>query len=332
MTLKRVLEILETVDRPDASGAGVRNVFTGHGWEGVEVETVEGQGGATDFVQTTVPGARGRTNGGNAPTLGIVGRLGGLGARPGATGYVSDGDGAVAALAAALELAGMNLRGDVLEGDVIVATHVCPDAPTRPHDPVPFMDSPVDMETMNRMEVDPSMDAILSIDTTKGNRLVNHRGIAISPAVKQGWILRVPKGLLDVYQAVTGRPPVVLPITMQDITPYGNGIHHVNSIVQPATATAAPVVGLAITAESVVPGSATGASHETDIALAARYAVEAAKLFGQGKLIFYDEEEFGRLRELYGGMEVLQGSTTKNKGKGVKDRDQRELKGRGNVR
>lgn len=308
MSLKHVLEVMDAVDSPSASGADIREVFARHGWDGVSTETVEGTGGSTDFVKAVVPGSEGKASGGDAPTLGVVGRLGGLGARPEAIGYVSDGDGAVAALSAALKLADMRLRGDVLAGDVILATHVCPDAPTRPHDPVPFMDSPVDMATMNEKEIDPGMDAVLSIDTTKGNRLVNHRGIAISPPVKEGWILRLTDDLLDIYQTVTGHPPVILPLTMQDVTPYGNGVHHVNSIVQPATATAAPVLGVAITAESVVPGSATGASHEADIALAVSYAIEVAKLFGQGRLDFYDDSEFERLVRLYGSMKGLQGA------------------------
>jgi hypothetical protein len=308
VSLKHVLEVMDAVDSPNASGAVIREVFARHGWDGLRTEKVEGSGGATDFVKVVVPGSEGKTSGGDAPTLGIVGRLGGLGARPEAVGYVSDGDGAVAALSAALKIADMRLRGDVLAGDVIVGTHVCPDAPTKPHQPVPFMDSPVDMVTMNEKEIAPDMDAVLSIDTTKGNRLVNHRGIAISPPVKEGWILRLTDGLLDIYQSVTGHPPVVLPLTMQDITPYGNGVHHVNSIVQPATATAAPVVGVAITAQSVVPGSATGASHETDIALAVRYAIEVAKQFGQGRLSFFDHGEFERLVRLYGSMSGLQGS------------------------
>jgi len=67
-------------------------------------------------------------------------------------------------------------------------------------------------------------------------------------------------------------------------------------------------VGVAITAESVVPGSATGASHETDVALAVRYVIEAAKLCGQGKLAFYDEGEFEQLIQLYGSMKGLQGA------------------------
>jgi len=197
-------------------------------------------------------------------------------------------------------------RGDRLPGDVIVATHVCPDAPPIPHEPVPFMGSPVDMGTMNRLEVDPAMDAILAIDTTKGNRVVNHRGIAISPTVRQGWILRVSEDLLDVLQRVTGRLPVVFPVTTQDITPYGNGIYHLNSILQPATATTAPVVGVAITAEVAVPGSGTGASHEADIELAARFAVEVAKSFGAGRLRFHDPAELEALVRRYGTMRHLQ--------------------------
>ena len=105
------------------------------------------------------------------------------------------------------------------------------------------------------------MDAILSVDTTKGNRIINLRGFAISPTVKQGWILRVSEDLLGMMQIVTGRLPAVFAITTQDITPYGNDVYHVNSILQPATATAAPVVGVAITAEVAVPGCGTGASQ-----------------------------------------------------------------------
>lgn len=306
MSLKHVLEIIVAVDSPKASGQTVRELFAQHGWDEVEVRTVQGEKGSTDFVKLTVPGRHGKSRGGTAPTLGVVGRLGGLGARPAMIGLVSDGDGAVAALAAALKLVDMHHLGDVLEGDVTITTHVCPNAPTQPHDPVPFMGSPVDMAMMNAMEVTPEMDAVLSIDTTKGNRLVNHRGIAITQPVKQGWILRLSDDLLDTYQIVCGHAPVVLPINMQDITPYGNGVHHVNSILQPAVATKAPVVGVAITTESMVPGCATGASHETDIALAVRYVLEVAKSYGQGKFRFYDEQEFQRLVALYGSMEVLQ--------------------------
>jgi hypothetical protein len=104
-------------------------------------------------------------------------------------------------------------------------------------------------------------------------------------------------------QNVTGKVPVVFPITIQDITPYGSGVYHLNSIMQPATATPVPVVGVAMTAEVAVPGCATGANHPPDIELAARFCVEVAKACGKGRCAFYDESEFKKLLDLYGPLE-----------------------------
>jgi hypothetical protein len=297
--LKQVLEIYELLDSAHVTGAKVADLLRSRGIADVTVTTVEGRNGSTDFVKAAIAGGPG-------PTLGVIGRLGGIGARSERLGLVSDADGAVAALAVALKLADMRAAGDELPGTVIVATHICPDAPTRPHHPVPFMGSPVDTAAMNRYEVDPRMEAILSIDTTKGNRICNHKGVAISPTVKAGWILKVADSLLDIYSWTAGRSPVVLPITMQDITPYGNDVFHLNSILQPCTVTPAPVVGVAITAESAVPGCATGASHATDIELAARFCVEVAKAFTAGACRFYDVDEVAHLERLYGPMTRLQ--------------------------
>jgi hypothetical protein len=200
----------------------------------------------------------------------------------------------------------MKERGDVLPGDVIIATHICPDAPTIPHDPVPFMGSPVEMKSLNDHEVDPQMDAILSIDTTKGNRIINQKGFAISPTAKEGYILKVSEDLLRIMEITTGRRPSVFAITTQDITPYGNVLFHLNSIMQPSVATRAPVVGLAITTESVVSGCATGASHVTDIEEAVRFSIEVAKHFTAGQCRFYDEDEFKKIIKLYGPMNHFQ--------------------------
>lgn len=316
MSLKAALDAIDLLDDPKASGQAVVDAVlrcAGHACNEVNsgirasTRTIHGEKGHTDFVKVIIPGARGKTRGGRAPTLGIIGRLGGVGARPEAIGMVSDADGAVTAVAAALKLARMAAKGDVLAGDVVIATQVCPNSPTIPHDPVPFMGAPVDMATMNRHEVDPAMDAVLSVDTTKGNRVVNRRGFALSPTVKEGYILRVSEDLLSIMSIATGRAPVTFPVTTQDITPYGNGLFHLNSILQPATATDAPVVGVAITAESVVPGCASGASHPSDIEEATRFVIEVAKAFGAGKCSFYDETEFAVLVGLYGSMKHLQG-------------------------
>jgi len=306
MALKQVLDVVDLLDRPHVSGSDVVALFAAHGLNDVAVEPKQTERGSTTFVKLLVPGERGQSGGGRAPTLGIIGFLGGVGARPEVVGLVSDGDGAVTALAAGLKLVDMYRMGDRLPGDVIVATHVSPNAPVIPHEPVPFMGSPVSIETMCAFLVDDRMDAILSIDTTKGNRVINSRGFAISPTVKEGYVLRVSEALMDLQQYVMGRPPIVFAISTQDITPYANELFHINSILQPATATAAPVVGVAITAETAVPGCATGASHEVDIELATRFAVEVAKAYTSERARFYDPEEFGRLVQLYGSMKHLQ--------------------------
>ena len=302
---KQVIEIYDLLDRATVKGQDVLDLLKKRGLKDLSLQKITGEKGSTDFIKIKIPGKKGRTLKRDAPTLGIIGRLGGIGARPERIGLVSDADGAVTALSCALKLADMKRNGDSLLGDVVVTTHICPDAPTQPHQPVPFMDSPVDMTIMNRQEVTPEMDALLSIDTTKGNRIAKFKGFAITPTVKEGYILRVSENLLDIMEVVTGSTPRVVPITHQDITPYGNDIYHVNSIMQPWIATDAPLIGVAITAEAPVPGCGTGASNCVDIELASRFCIEVAKAYGARKCSFYNQAEFQRLVELYGSMSHL---------------------------
>lgn len=305
MSLQQTLQVFELLDSAYVDGQQVVDLFASYPGVNASFKRVTGPKGRTDFVRIDIPGSQGKSKGGTAPTLGIVGRLGGIGARPTRIGMVSDADGAVAAVSSALKLAQMQTKGDVLAGDVIITTHICPDAPTRPHEPVDFMDSPCDDITMNDNEVIDGVDAILSIDTTKGNRILNHKGYALSPTVKEGYILRVSEDLLRIMEMTSGKPAVTFPITTQDITPYGNGVYHLNSILQPSTATDVPVVGVAICAESVVPGCGTGASHEVDIAATVKFAVEVAKEFGRETCQFYDKQEYALLHSLYGSLSHL---------------------------
>lgn len=306
MTLRQVLKAFEVLDDAGVNGRKVLDLFKSYSHVITTTITVEGNRGSTDFIKILIKGVNGKSNNGKAPSLGIIGRLGGIGARPNRIGMVSDADGAVAAISAALKLASMSEKDDRLTGDVVITTHVCPNAPTLPHEPVDFMDSPVDMSTMNMHEVDSEMDAIISIDATKGNRVINHKGISLSPTVKSGYILRVSEDLLRIMEITTGKLPVTYPITIQDITPYGNGVHHINSILQPSVVTDVPVVGLAITTESIVPGCGSGASHEIDIATASRFAIKTAIEFTEEKLHFYDKDDFHQLTNLYGSMKILQ--------------------------
>src|SRR5699024_9241540 len=111
---KYTMEVLELLDHSKASGELVINLFQEFEYCVASYETVTGDKGSTDFVEIVIKGTEGKLTGGNAPSLGIVGRLGGLGARPSRIGFVSDGDGAAAAVTVALKLANMSVKGDRL--------------------------------------------------------------------------------------------------------------------------------------------------------------------------------------------------------------------------
>lgn len=299
--MKQVIDVIELLSSAHVTGRQVADALLAAGDCEVEVTTLARDGLSTDFLSIVIPGTDPA-----APQLGIVGRLGGIGARPAVTGLVSDSDGAVVAVAAAFKLLAMARQGDRLPGTVRIRTHICPRAGTRPHHPVPMMRSPFPMREMMSHEVDPAMQAILSVDTTRGNRLVNRRGVALTPVACQGWLLRLPETMLDVMSWVSGELPLTLPLTTQDITPYENGLHHVNSLMQPAIVTDAPVVGVALTAQSTVPGCATGVTNAYDADVAMRFCIEVAKLYGQGALPFVDEAERQALLRRYGSMAHLQ--------------------------
>src|SRR5215471_17211014 len=107
MSFTSVLRALDLLDAATVDGGRVAETVCAAGIAQVEVKRLRGDAGSTDVVRITMPGTQGRLEGGPSPTLGIVGRLGGLGARPEKIGLVSDADGAVTALACALELGRM---------------------------------------------------------------------------------------------------------------------------------------------------------------------------------------------------------------------------------
>lgn len=301
--MKQIIEVSDILDSAEVDGKDVGSFLAESGVEDITIETLSAEGGKTDVVKVLIHGRIGKTVGGKAPTLGIIGQLGGIGARPEVLGLVSDADGAIVALAVSMKLAASAKRGDVLEGDVIITTHIAPDAPIRPHDPVPFMISPVPSKDLLRHLVDDNMDAILSIDATKGNRVIKTEGFAITPTVKSGWILKVSDDLIDIYERVMGKSVAVVPITMQDITPYGSGVYHINSIMQPWIMSSSPLVGVATTANVPVPGSGGGANYVYGIEGAARFCVETAIAFTADSCRFYDDEEFDILVEKFGAMD-----------------------------
>jgi hypothetical protein len=305
--LRQVIDLYEIMDDKNVTGQDVVDVFKNESGDfEYKINRVTTDKGSTDFIYIKMKGRNGKSIGKSAPTLGITGTLGGIGARPKLTGFVSDGDGALTVLAAGLKILRMNKKGDRLDSDVIITTHICPNAPVVDHFPVPFMGSSVDDEDINENCIYEDMDAIISVDTTKGNEIINNNGYAISNTVKEGYILSVSKYLLDIMKRTTGKMPVVFPLAQQDITPYGNRLSHLNSILQPSTVTKAPVLGIAITTELPIAGCATGSTHLFDIEQAARYIVEIAKEFPKNPNLFYDPKEYNIIKKLYGSQRRFQ--------------------------
>lgn len=313
MSLREILEVSDLCDDPRLSGERIAELLRSAGAPDCEItvtsvpyEAPEDTSQSCDFVKVVIRGEQGGIAGGDAPTLGLIGRLGAQQAQPERIGYVSDADGSIVAIAAALRLLRLTAAGARLRGDVIITTHIATHVSITPREPVDFMGIPVSSERMNEFEVDPRMDAILSFDTSKGNRLINNRGVAISPTAKAGYLLPVAPDLVTVLEYATGEPARTFPLALQDITPYGNGYRHFNSIMQPTIATAAPVVGVALTARAVVPGSSTGASFEGPLLDATRFAIEVAKTYGRGEVAFYDTAEHAALIAQYGELTTFQ--------------------------
>ena len=304
--LKYICDAVDLLSGADVTGDAVAGWLRNFGAD-VDVLPMKSASGRTDVVRAVIAGSGGVRAGGKAPTLGIIGRLGGVGARPSRLGLVSDADGAIVALGAAASLARMRSSGDCLRSDVLVRTHISPASPIIPHEPAPFVDVPVDRLALAEAEVDAEMAAILSIDVTRANRVVKGRGFAITGAVKDGYVLRPTVPMLDIFERVAGDAPMLVPLFTQDITPPGNGVHRINSIMQPATLSGAPVVGVALLSPVVIGGASTGVTDEHDLAMAARFVVEVAKEFSAGTLPFYYEDELKKLLELYGPLQRLVG-------------------------
>lgn len=317
MSIKEVSDVIDLIDNPNLSGAEVKKLLESAGATGCTVSTEPIPYDDTklqfkcDFIKVVIPGVKGKIHNGAQRTLGIIGRLGAQQAQPERIGMVSDADGSIVALTLALKLLRMHKAGAILQGDVIITTHIATHVSIKEHKPVDFMGSPTSSEKMNQHEVDKAMDAILSVDTSKGNKIINHRGIAISPTAKQGYILPVAPDLVSIQENATGEPAFTFPVSEQDITPYENGFYHFNSIMQPHVATTAPVVGLALTAKAAVPGCVTGASYPDSIMDAVRFGLETAIQFTWGRAQFFDAAEFEKLQTKYGSLTQFQTSGKK---------------------
>ena len=299
--LREVMDVLEFLE--DArNGAEPFAALLSDGPQSVEITPFESDIGKTDFIKILFPGTSGKSGGGDAPTIGIIGSNGGLRLPGEYPGLASDADGCIVGLSAALRLARMRTRGQQLAGDVLISTHVCQQAHPAPHDPFPFVMSPLPSSEKHPRLVDERMDAILTPETCKGNKMISHLGFAVTPPVREGFIMRPHASILHIMEMVTGKEPAIFPITMQDVTPYEMGVHHICGMVLPSIFSNAPVVGVPLVTEIQTHPSATGTQQIMVLESATRFCIEVATSFGNGACEFYYPGDFEGMVENFGGM------------------------------
>ena len=298
-------EVLDTIDLLDDINHGVTEFLASlepGTWTATRDEYSNDKG-STEFVKILFPGANGRSTGGDAPTTGIIGSNGGLRLPTERPGLVSDADGAIVGLACAQRLARMASRGQFFQGDVLVSTHICQQAHPVPHHPYPFVMSPLPSSEKHPRLVDERMEAILTPETCKGNKLVSPAaGFAVTQPVKEGYILRPHESVLHLYEMTTGKNPVIFPLNMQDITPFESGVHHVCGMALPSVFSRAPVIGVPLSMEVPVMPAATGTQTPTVLEAAGRFCLEVAAAFGSGDCQFYYESDFEGFKKAYGNI------------------------------
>ena len=307
MTFKCAMKAYDVLDSAFANGEEIVRMFKEAGADEASYERLEGNG-YTDVVRIFLKGKKGRSSGGTAPTLDLSASLVGLGARPATTGMLGDGDAALIVCAAGLKFLDMKKKGDQLEGDVIILMNITANAPTdepNGHKP-PEIGCPVNFWLMKSKFVDGTADAILDVNVTRSDRYCKKKGFAITPTVKEGWLLKISEDALDVMERVTGEMPAVMPLTMQEVMPTRNGISYLNDIGALPHGVNCPCIGVAMCQPIPVDPSGPGMTSLAEIEPAIRYCVEVAKDFGRGRFDFYDKEEFEKIVKLYGPMNHLQ--------------------------
>jgi Protein of unknown function (DUF1177) len=143
MSFAAVLAALDLLDSPTAFGAEVAAALHAAGVDDVEVVPLRGKRGGTDVVRAVVPGTRGCRAGADAPPSGSSAVAEASARGPPTSASSPTADGAVA-MTPARSLGRMRQHGDGLPGDVILATHVCPDALFQASRPRALVGSPVD--------------------------------------------------------------------------------------------------------------------------------------------------------------------------------------------
>lgn len=240
-----------------------------------------------------VPYIKALYEGGGNKRVEVLGRLGAIQMSQ-FKGLVSDADGAIIALTVLAELKRLEEKGIKLNLDVSFVTNVALNAKLIPHKPFDFMVPEVGLDDALKEEVDPKASFIISIDSTKGNRLAKFDDFALTHVVLNGYILRVSDEVVDIYNRVTGHEVYLVSLTTGDLTPLDFNVYHISTLISPWLYTTSPVLGIATVSKQMVPGYATGVMDLNMLERASRFIIELLKHIGLGGKV-YDEREYEEL-------------------------------------
>ncbi|BFI75933.1 DUF1177 domain-containing protein [Sulfurisphaera ohwakuensis] len=242
--------------------------------------------------------------GGGKDKIEILGRLGAIQMVGTNKGLVSDADGAIITLTTLFELLDLMDKGVAFNIDILFVTNLATKAKLIPHKPFDFMVPLMGLDDALKIEVDPTASFILSIDSTKGNRLAKYNDFALTHVVKDGYILKLHDNVIDIYNRVTEHEIYMVPLTTGDLTPLDYNVYHISTLISPWLYTSSPVVGLATVSKQVIPGYETGVQNLTMFEHASRFCVELIKYLEKGGKV-YDENELMELESKLGKSNLI---------------------------
>ncbi|EZQ10274.1 hypothetical protein CM19_04270 [Candidatus Acidianus copahuensis] len=233
---------------------------------------------------------------GEGKKIEVLGRLGSIKIN---NLLVSDADGAIIALAVLRELS-----KERQSGNYVISTSISLSAKLIQHEPFNFMVPPIGIEEALNYEVDKQADFIISIDSTKGNRIAKYSDFAITHVIKDGYIMKVSDEVLDIYEKVTDHEPYFVPLTSSDLTPMDFNSYHISTLISPWLYTESPLIGVATVSKFAIPGYETGVQNISMLENAGKFCVELSRFINKGGSAF-DEKELIELKNKLGESNLL---------------------------
>lgn len=299
--LKQGIEVFDLLTSAKVNSTRIVEYISSFGPCKAQVEGSCGPNGSYKTLKVTIAGTDGAISGGKSPTLGFVGQVGDQASSQSKNERIPDYIGTSIVLLTAAKILQMITSGNALRGDVILSAQIGSNTSTS----VSSENTTFQKEVPTHTEVSLVMDAVISIGSYRGAKIGYNKSIAISPTVKEGYILEISDDLWALAKKTNDVSPISLPLSQQDIIPCEKGLPQAHTILQPSRATSAPVVGIGIQNEMASRHGLNTSLFER-IESTGRFLVTVATAFTNNNCSLYDEHEFTILRTSYGDMSHFQ--------------------------